>query len=223
MQILDFIKNRRSVHKYKKKKVPLEALYYVLEAGRWAPSSANIQNWRFLVIQNRDTISQIARASLGQEWISDAPLLIIVCSLTKKVVHKFHKFGEIYAIQNTMAAVENMLIGAMGVGLATCWVTAFAHNRVRRICRIPDQVDIHGIITLGYANERPVPMARHDLWDLTIFEHWFYKDKDTMEYLQGEDKQPLLEKQFVKDYQKKIKKLGAKVKKVKLPRKKKKK
>jgi len=212
MQIIDFIKSRRSVHKYKKKKVSTDDLYYVLEAGRWAPSSGNIQNWRYVIVEDEDAIKEISKASLGQDWIKTAPVLIIVCSMTNKVTRKFPKFGDVYAIQNTAASIQNMLLGAMGVGLSTCLVTAFAHNRVRRVCNIPNEMDIHGIITLGYANERPVAVPRHDLWDITVFETWQDKDLDKTQYIKGRDDVQLLERPAVKNAQKKIRNIASKLK-----------
>jgi nitroreductase len=213
MQILDMIKTRRSVRRYKQRKVPLESIYYILEAARWAPSTANIQNWRFIVIEDPDTRNSLSKATLGQDWVADAPVLLIVCSLDKSIKRKFPKYAEKYSIQNTSAAVENILLAAMGVGLSSCWITAFSENRVRRVCQIPDDVGIHAIVTLGYANERPVPVARHDLWDIVHFEGWNTRTMDKIEYLKGEDSKQLFERKFVKDAQSKINRIKSKIKK----------
>ena len=70
--VIHLIKNRRSIRKYKGKEIPWGLILQILEAGRYAPSAGNIQNWKFIVVRNQGVRESIAKCCHGQEWMQDA-------------------------------------------------------------------------------------------------------------------------------------------------------
>lgn len=177
MNIDDAITNRRSVRQYKNKKVEDNKLFDILNAGLYAPSSGNIQNTRFIVVTNDDKKKEIAKACLKQDWMIDATL-IVVCSDSKKVIDYYGRKGELYSIQNTAAAIENMLLKATSLNLASCWVGAFSDSSVKRILNIPDEIEVHAIITIGYGNEIVEERSLQRLENVTYFEEYGNKRRD---------------------------------------------
>ncbi|MBN1923387.1 MAG: nitroreductase family protein [Nanoarchaeota archaeon] len=171
MDLLDVIKQRRSVREYTDKLVEKEKLFKVLEAGRWSPSSGNVQNWRFVVVTEQGIKMQIAEACLGQFWLTGAPVIIVVASDESKLRMLFGQRGErFYSIQNCSVAIMNMMLEAQSIGLSTSWVGAYDAEKIRRVLKIEDpNITIRGILSLGYAKTTPPPPRRLDLDKLVYF------------------------------------------------------
>ncbi|MBW2993376.1 nitroreductase family protein [Candidatus Woesearchaeota archaeon] len=187
MEVLDCIKTRRSIRKYLDKAVAGDDLHKILEAGQYAPSSGNLQNWKFIVVLDKAVKKKIAEAALQQYWIEAAPVLIVVCAETKKAERYYGIRGErLYSIQNCAAAVENMLITANSIGLGSCWISAFEEDAVVRILGIPEKDDIRpqAIITIGYADETPEQPKRFTIETITYFNKWRGVMKDVPAYFQ---------------------------------------
>lgn len=156
MDVLSSIQNRRSYRKYLKKPIEFEKIGIILEAACCAPSSGNLQHWKFIIVNDRDKVEKIAGYSFQQYWISNAPMLIAVCSICEKQESFFGKRGSmLYSIQGVAAAIENMLLAATGLGLGSCWVGGFEEDRVKDILQVPSNVNLHALITLGYPDEIP--------------------------------------------------------------------
>jgi len=154
MDLFDCISQRRSIRKYLKKHVEWEKVGRIIDAGRLAPSSGNIQDWQFLVVDNEHKRHAIAEASLEQSWMADAPIQIVICCITMHGRQMYGMRGErLYSIQNCAAAVENMLLAATDLGLGSCWVGAFDEDKVCHILGIPERARPQAIITIGYAAE----------------------------------------------------------------------
>ena len=171
MAILNVIKSRRSIRKYKAQDIPYEKVLEILEAGIWAPSSGNLQNWYFIVVKDPKKRKQLAEASMGQWFVYEAPVVIVVCSDTKKVEYFYGDRGKFYAIQNVAAAIQNILLEAWSEGIGTCWVGAFDEKKVKEILEIPEDIEVHAIITMGYPDEKP-SSNRQPLREKVFFEKW---------------------------------------------------
>jgi nitroreductase len=79
MNVLEVIKKRRSIRKYKKDPIPEEALSRVLEAARLAPSGKNFQPWKFIIVKDKSLKEKLAQASAGQFFMAEAPIIIVGC------------------------------------------------------------------------------------------------------------------------------------------------
>lgn len=206
METLDCIKNRRSVRAFKDKEVSEALLYEVLESARWAPSSGNLQNIRILVVTDEKKKAVIAKAALDQRFIAEAPIVLVICSDSSAVVSHYGERGKnLYAIQNTAAAIQNILLAAYDRGLATCWVGAFTESRIRKELTIPSNIEIHAIIPLGYPAERPRAPPKIELADLVYFNKWEER-KWPEEILPLKDALPRFAKKAVKKLKSTLKK-----------------
>jgi coenzyme F420-0:L-glutamate ligase/coenzyme F420-1:gamma-L-glutamate ligase len=202
VNLLDIIKNRRSVKEYSSEKVSNEVLFRILEAGRWAPSAHNAQPWRFIAIQDPATKQRLAKA-MASRWDRDmskngvpkgqresllkasverfenAP--IIIACLTMEDMDKYpderrKKVEYVMAVQSVAAAIENMLLAAHDEELGSCWFCAplLCQDVVRKILKIPQHVDPQALITLGYPAYKPNPPPRKALEEIVYQDFWGY-------------------------------------------------
>ena len=179
MEVFECISTRRSIRKYLDIPVEWDKIGTILEAGRLAPSSGNIQDYNFIVVQDEDKRKTIAEASLRQHWMSKAPVYIIVCADLKKSERFYGVRGSrLYSIQNCAAAIENMLLTAHSLDLGACWVGAFDENVVSRVLNIPDSVRPQAIITIGYSDEKPTIPQRYPLTTVAFLEKYGNRIKD---------------------------------------------
>lgn len=154
METTDCIYTRRSIRKYLDVPVEWEMIGRVVEAGTKAPTSGNIQEFRFVVMTDPTKRKQLAQACLQQYWMEKAPVHIIACAELKRPKQFYGIRGErLYTIQNVAAACQNMLLASHHYGLGACWVGAFDEAAVKRIANIPDYARPHAIITIGYPDE----------------------------------------------------------------------
>jgi len=164
MDVFDAIKGRRSIRSFKDEEVKNEDLMRILEAGIWAPSAGNLQPWEFIVVRDKITKSRLAMAAYGQGFIAEAPVVIVVCANTERSASYYGERGRsLYCIQDTAAAIQNMLLAAYALGYGTCWVGAFSEEEVRRILNIPSHVRPVAIIPLGRPATKPTPPPRISL------------------------------------------------------------
>ncbi len=171
MDISQAIFDRRSVRKFLDKPVEEEKVLKILDAGRWAPSAGNLQDWQFIVVHEKGKKIQISEAAVGQYWIASAPVIIILCSKTNRLRRIFGEQGEnIYSIFDCGLSAENMLLTAFSEGLGSCVLAAFDKDAVKRILSIPDEIKIISIIPVGYAAEKPNPPHRMPLESVTFLE-----------------------------------------------------
>ena len=172
MQFKEVYLSRRSIRRYKDKEVPLETIAEIIDLASYAPSSGNIQNWRLVVITSTETKHEIMESCLNQGWMMEAPVFIVVCNDYEKVKEHYGKLGKLYSIQNCSNIAFGLTLVAKEHGLGSCWVGAFDEEAVRRILKIPDNMDPEIIITLGYAEEIKSPSLRDIPNYITFFNYW---------------------------------------------------
>jgi len=105
MELSDAILSRVSVRKWQDKKVEREKIIKVLEAARRAPSWGNLQPWRFIVMEDEETIAKLAKASGGQRAVAAAPVIIICAG----------EFGDFSRGKQRKSAEELIAVGAMDI------------------------------------------------------------------------------------------------------------
>ena len=182
LSALETIKTRRSVRKYLQLPIEFTKVANILDAGRLAPSSGNLQDWKFILIIENEKRLEIAEACLQQFWMAAAPVHIVVVAEPKKQERYYGKRGEhVYSLLNAGAAIENMLLAAHAQGLGACWVSAFEETILRRVLGLPDDVTPVGIVTLGYADEKPLAPMKFDLHNITFFHSYGNRVNDEAE------------------------------------------
>ncbi len=171
MEVGEAIRNRRSVRAYLDKPVEEEKIVKILDAARWAPSAGNLQSVEYVVVKDSERKEKLASAAWGQGFVREAPVDIVVCCNFRKISHYGERGKELYAVQESGACIQNLMLTAYSLGLGTCWVGAFDEEEVRRVLRIPDHVRPVAIITVGYPSETP-KSGRRELKDIVFGEEY---------------------------------------------------
>lgn len=164
MDVFNAIKGRRSIRSFKRKDVPDNDLRKILEAGIWAPSAGNLQSWEFIIVKRDDVKRELARAAYGQHFIAEAPVVIVVCANIERSAAYYGERGRtLYTLQDTAAAIQNILLAAYALGYGTCWIGAFSEEAVKEILEIPYNIRPVAIIPLGIPATKPRPPPRMPL------------------------------------------------------------
>lgn len=172
MDLTEAIKTRRSVRAFKKEDVPAPVIEKILECGNLAPSAGNLQPRDFVVVRDPKTKKRLAEAAFDQEFVTEAPVVIVVCANTDRS-EPYGKRGEtLYCIQDATAAIQNMLLAVHAEGLGACWVGAFDESQASRILELPSSVRPIALIPVGRANESPPDRGRIPISRLTHMEKW---------------------------------------------------
>ncbi|MEM4260379.1 MAG: nitroreductase family protein [Candidatus Woesearchaeota archaeon] len=184
MDVFEAIQKRRSIRSYIEKPVEFEKIATIIEAGHLAPSAGNIQEWKFIIVTEKEKIKQVANYCLEQYWIASAPVLIVICCDPEKQEVNYGLRGvRLYSIQDSACAAENMLLAATGLGLGSCWVGAFDEERIKEIFNIPKNIRVQSIITIGYSNEVPTRQERQSLESITYFNNYGMRIENINRYL----------------------------------------
>jgi len=146
MEVFEAILQRRSIRKFTAEPVSREQLEKLLEAARWAPSAGNLQPWVFVAVTAPETREALAAAAYGQRFVAEAPAVIAVVAAPPDDSPYGPRGRDLYCLQDTAAAVQNMLLTAHALGLGTCWVGAFDERAAAQV------------LGLG-AGERPVALV----------------------------------------------------------------
>jgi nitroreductase len=155
MSVLEIVKKRRSIRKFKKEEIPKEKIERLKEALIWAPSAGNLQARKFYFVFNEEKKKQLARAALNQNFIAQAPLVVVGCCDLEKISWYGERGKNLYTICDVSAAVENLLLVAVEEGLGACWVGAFDEKEVSEILSLPDEERPIVLLPVGYPAESP--------------------------------------------------------------------
>ncbi len=170
-EVIQTIAARRSCRQFLDKQIPDEHLGLILESGLQAPSGHNDQSWYFVVLQKPELIDELSEGSKREmqkmpiDWMANAgrnpsfhvyykaPTVLVVCS----------RKDAIAPIPDVSAAIENMMLAAQSLGIASCWI-GFCHfffNSTERYEKlgIPDEYEVRYGLSLGYPPEERAPQA----------------------------------------------------------------
>lgn len=151
MEFRDLVLSRRSVRAYQKKPVEDDKLQYVLECGRRAPSWANRQCWRFVVVRDPELRKKVAATSLLNRWLRTAPVILVACADPKE---SGTRNGLDYFCVDVGIAFEHVVLAAADVGLGACWLGAFDEQQVKDTLGIPKRIRVVALSPLGYPARR---------------------------------------------------------------------
>jgi nitroreductase len=152
-EVLNAIKNRRTIRKFKTDPIDEEKLQLILEAGRWAPSFSNLQPWRFIVVKSqklKDQLEKATKESVLHLGIQEAPVVILVCV--------DRRIEPIHAIETGAAATQNMTLTAHSLGLGAGWIGVCgtdAEKAVRKLLRLPKTTRVVSLVPIGKKDESP--------------------------------------------------------------------
>ena len=160
MNILKVVKERRSIRNFQKKRIPDELIDKLIEALIWAPSAGNLQSRKFYFVKDEKTKKKIAAAALNQNFIAEAPLVIVGCA-DARIAYKYGERGVyLYSPQDVALSIMGMMLVAHENRLGSCWVGAFRENEVARILNTPKNLRPVAIVPVGYPSKVPSPPSR---------------------------------------------------------------
>jgi nitroreductase len=170
MDVMEAIKKRCSVRSYQDRAVETEKLESILEAARLAPSASNKQEWRFVVVRDKNTRQRLMQATKDQAFVGQAPIVIACCAKTDNHIMTC---GQLCYPIDVAIAIEHMVLEATEEGLGTCWIGAFYEDKVKEILGIPQDIRVVELLVLGYPIKlRPSPKDRLRLREIVMYEGW---------------------------------------------------
>jgi len=164
MEVLDAIRTRRSIRKYKSEPIPDEKLRSVLEAARLAPSAANRQPWRFIVVQDMDRKEALAKVANNQTFLNHAAAIIVGMGDPEVSARWYEK--------DAMIALEHIVLAATAMGYGTCWIGAFDEDAVKHLLKVPANVKVIALLPIGIPDETPAPRPRKEFSEIFFREEW---------------------------------------------------
>ncbi|MCX6012292.1 MAG: nitroreductase family protein [Chloroflexi bacterium] len=184
MDLMQAITERRSIRKYKPDKISDADLNKILEAARHAPSWANSQSWRFVVVTDPSIKEKLSRTVLsrmpGKEngaapAIRNAPVVIVACAELKKSGY----YGDIpstdkgdWCMFDVALAMQNLTLAAYALGLGTVHVGLFEAKKVAAIINVPEGYAAIELMPVGYPDEKPEPRPRKALEEIVYYEQF---------------------------------------------------
>jgi nitroreductase len=188
MEVLEAIKTRRSIRHYKPDPVSDEDLQTVLEAARWAPSWANTQCWRFIVVRDSQTKAALASTFskiMREDTLHDnpatksvlqAPLVIVACA-------QLHRSGCLtdgtpatdkneWFMYDVALAMQNLALAAHSLGLGTVHIGALDAKKANEILEVPEGYCVVSMTPLGYPEREGRVTPRKELFEIVAHDKW---------------------------------------------------
>jgi len=155
-QMLEFLKNRRSIRLYQEKEIPENEIEMILEAARWTPSASNKQPWEFIVIKDKELLQSLSKLAIYGRFFGKAPVAIAI-------IGKISQNPRWY-IQDTTLASMSITLMAWSLGIGTCWIGSMDREKAKKLLGLGKDDFLLTILPLGYIKgEIPKPTLRKDL------------------------------------------------------------
>lgn len=172
MKVEKAIQGLETTKKYLDKKIKWDKLTEILDSIRYAPSAGDLQNWKIIAIEDQETKQKLAKFSYDQSWISKASAVLVICNDQSEAKRMFKKKADLYSTQSCAAGIQNILLRATSLGIDSSWVRTFNAERIRSLLKIPEDIKIDALITLGYADRREPKPRINELKNIVYFEEW---------------------------------------------------
>ncbi|MDZ7332354.1 MAG: nitroreductase family protein [candidate division KSB1 bacterium] len=157
MSVYEIILKRRTIRRFKQEPLSLELLEKLVNAGRLAPSGANLQPLEFIIVDDPEMVNKVFPALKWAGYIAPAgnppegkrPVAYIVVLVNTQI-----KSGN--GSVDAAAAIENMILTALEENVGSCWLGSIDRNQLRSVFDIPQHYQIDSVVALGYPDESPV-------------------------------------------------------------------
>lgn len=176
-EVLNVIKERRSIRNFQSTPVDDEKIKAIVSAGQWAPSFLNLQPWKFIIVKDealKKSIAQVLKLPLtateyrgtkGFEFIPQAPVIIVTCVNPKK--------DQVHHAEDGAIATQNMALAAQSLGLGSCWIGVLNHgyieDEIKKTLEVPDEFRIISLLPIGVPGEH-ITKTREELEDIVFHE-----------------------------------------------------
>lgn len=151
--VLNAIKNRRTIRRFKPDPIDDEKLQMILEAGRWAPSFSNLQPWKFIVTKDqhlKNELDKASRESVLHLGINEASVVILVCV--------DRRIDPLHAIEAGAAATQNMALATHSLDLGAGWIGVWgteAEAAIQKLFQLPETTRVVSLLPIGNPAESP--------------------------------------------------------------------
>ena len=151
MDFWQVLEERYSVREFDPRaEVSAELVDRLLEAAIRSPSAGNRQPWHFYVVRDAEMRQGLAAAAWGQQFVSQAPVVIVVCADAEQSAERYGPRGrDLYCLQDTASATTHILLAAVALGLGGCWIGAFDERRAARVLGLPQRYRPVAILPIG--------------------------------------------------------------------------
>lgn len=170
VNIMDFFQTihaRLSVRAYQAKAIAQERLETILSAANQSPSAGNLQAYEIIVVRDAATIRALAKASYNQDFLAQAPVVLVFCADPGRSGAKYGAMGEqLYSVQDATIATAYAQLAATALGLATCWIGAFREPEVVTVLHLRAGLRPIALLPVGWPAETPPRTPRRELSDL---------------------------------------------------------
>ena len=199
MDLYESIFGQRNTHKFKNKTIPYKKLFAILEAGYAAHAIGKIPSTKIVIVETESLRNKISSIS-GQNWISRAPILLIICA-DQGNLKKLYGEKEVskYALQNSAAVSQNILLATREFGMQGAWISDFSEKRIASILSIPNKIQIHNILAIGYPNQYFDKKVQTFAYEQTFFEEWKTRKRADKTF-------PLIKNEYLVKIRKKVNK-----------------
>lgn len=169
MEMSKVISDRFSVRAYQSTPVEEEKLLKILNAARLAPTAANRQPFKIIVIHTQGREDDL-RKIYNRDWFVQSPIVLCVVGTPDSGWSRYD--GVNYTRVDVAIVMDHMILTATDLGLGTCWIAAFNPEAARKVLELPDHVEPIIFSPLGYPAENPKEKTRKSLADLIRYERW---------------------------------------------------
>src|SRR4030042_6756218 len=179
MDLMEAIKGRRSIRKYKPDPVPEEALRTLIGAVRWTPSWANTQCWEIILAKDPKVKSDLAatlpKGNPALPSMTEAPLVFVLCG--KKGVAGYFK-GQAATVKgdwlmfDTGLAMQTLCLTAHSLGLGTVIVGLFDHKKAEDILGLPENIEVVAMTPIGYPADEGRTPKRKEISEFVFYDRY---------------------------------------------------
>lgn len=176
MNVLDIIKNRRSIRKYTDKKIARKDLEVILEAARLAPSACNSQPWHFVVLDDdlvKDAFCKEVFTGIyaNTMFAAKAPVIVAVVSNKGNIATRVGNMLKqtLFWVMDTGIACQNLVLQAQSMGIGSCWIGWFDLKKAAKFLKADAGEKVEILIALGYPDEQPDARPRKEFKEIASF------------------------------------------------------
>lgn len=169
MEFSEVVLSRRSIRNFKRDNISDDNIKEIIKATTYAPSSGNRQPWHFYVVKDTSIKNKIYEKACHQELIESAPILLTVCIDLNEGNKVYGERENLYNIQDTAAAIQNILLASTNLGLGSCWCGDFDEKHLKEILNMNDTRIPVAITAIGYASFEPIAPKRKPVHDIVTY------------------------------------------------------
>jgi len=176
MNVLEIIKNRRSIRKFTEQKISKEDIETILEAGRLAPSARNGQPWHFVVFDDSSAKAAFCKEAFSglyarTMWAEKAPVLVAFVAneggLGMRIGNMLKR--TLFWVMDQGLAGQNMVLQAQSMGIGSCWIGWFDFKKAGSFLNTSSGEKVEILIAFGYPDENPEARPRKEFKEVVSY------------------------------------------------------